>query len=216
MYRDLTVSEYLHFVREVYGRGDVPGVIAALDLRSFVDRKMTELSGGTQRRLSIAAALLPDPELLLLDEPTAGLDPIVRREVHALLGEVMRTRAVLLCTHDLAEAEALCQRVLILRRGEVLVHAALSELRGRVGPSVRLRAAGGPEALKTALEALGRSGLIEERAVRVRVRDVEAEVPELLSALLGRGVRVYEAERHEATLEDLFVEIVEGRSHAQS
>src|SRR5207237_3464339 len=98
------------------------------------------LSGGYQRRVALAAALLGEPEVLLLDEPTVGLDPVAAHEVVQILREAMVDRTTLLCTHNLAEAEALCDQVVILRAGKVLVHTPLDELRRRARPLVRIAA----------------------------------------------------------------------------
>jgi ABC-2 type transport system ATP-binding protein len=208
MYRDLRCREYLELGRALYGRGDPERLIQDFGLGEFIDRPMATLSGGEQRKLCLAAAVMPDPELLLLDEPSAGLDPVATREVHTRLREMMRGRTVLLCTHNLVEAEALCDSVVILRAGEVLLNDSIDALRGRFPPMVRLSAAQGRELLAGALAARGHSPVLEDGGVRIAVADPRTQVPPLLRELLGAGVDVYESRVVQPRLEDLFLEIV--------
>jgi ABC-2 type transport system ATP-binding protein len=210
MYRDLRCREYLELARALYGRGDPHQLIAAFGLEEFVDRPMATLSGGQQRKLCLAAAVMPDPELLLLDEPSTGLDPVATREVHTWLRRTMRGRTVLLCTHNLVEAEALCETVVILRSGEVLLHDSIDALRARVTPRVTLAAAQGPKELAAALAARGHSPLIEDGEVRLALADPRTQVPPLLRELLAAGMDVYESRVLQPSLEDLFLEIVGG------
>jgi ABC-2 type transport system ATP-binding protein len=210
MYRDLTVTEYLALVRRLYGRGETDVVVEAFGLGPYLGRRMAELSGGWQRRLSMAAAVLSGPEVLLLDEPTVGLDPLAVREVHAFLRAMMQGRTVLLCTHNLDEAEALCDSAIMLRGGRVLLHERIETLRQRARPAVLLRAPGGLERLLAALHTLGREALPESDGVRVPVSLPERDVPVLLQALLAAGVSVYEARLLTPRLEELFVDIVGG------
>ena len=208
MYRDLTVDDYLGLVRDLYGSGEVAQGVEAFGLGPFRNRPMAELSGGVQRRLSMAAALVSSPELLLLDEPTVGLDPVAAREVLTFLRGVMPGRTMLLCTHNLAEAEALCESAVILRQGRVLLHERIATLRQRIQPVLLLRARQGPERLVELLASKGRSPRREGDAVHVHVTDVEAEAPEVLRGLLGAGVDVYECRVLTPSLEELFLEIV--------
>lgn len=211
MYRDLTTGEYLELARRLYGRGDVARALEAFGLGPHRDKALAQLSGGFQRRVSLAAALLAEPEVLLLDEPTVGLDPVAAHEVHALLGEAMTGRTALLCTHNLAEAEALCEEVLILRGGKVLLHESLATLRRRARPHLRLAARQGAAPLRAALQ---RRGLIahptddRETAVNVSLDDPQASAPDLLRALLAEGLDVYESRIVQATLEELFLDAV--------
>ncbi len=214
MYRDLSVEDYLRLVRDLYGAGDLAGVVEAFGLKPYRERRMAELSGGLQRRLSMAAALLSSPEVLLLDEPTVGLDPVATREVHAFLRQAMAGRTVLLCTHNLAEAEALCESAVILRQGRVLLHERIDTLRRRIQPVLVLRAAEGPARLEAVLTARGSSALREEDAVRVPVKDPVSEGPALLRQLLASGVNVYECRVVMPSLEDLFLQAV-GAADAQ-
>ncbi len=215
MYRDLRCAEYLALVRELYGHGEIDKVVQAFDLRSFIDRPMATLSGGQQRRLSMAAAVLPEPDLLLLDEPTAGLDPVATREVHTWLSTLMKGRTVLLCTHNLAEAEKLCETVVILRAGEVLVHTPIEQLRGRAHTHVVLRASEGAGRVSEAVRTLGHTPEVVEGEVRIAVSDPAVEIPPLLRELLGRGLSIYEARVVAPNLEDLFLDVV-GGSHARA
>ncbi len=215
MYRDLLVSDYLMMVKELYGRGEIAEVVEVFGLGPYTRRPMGELSGGTQRRLSLAAALLSSPEVLLLDEPTVGLDPVSMRDVHAFLRKVMPGRTVLLCTHNLAEAEALCESAIILRKGQVVLHERISALRQRAPSLLALRAAQGPERLLAALMQLGTPGRQQEDEVLVPAPEPTTQAPELLRQLLALGVDVYECRVVTASLEQLFLDIV-GASHARA
>ncbi|WNG61415.1 ABC transporter ATP-binding protein [Archangium gephyra] len=208
MYRDLTVDDFLQLVRDLYGSGNIPEVVEAFGLAPFRTRRMAELSGGMQRRLSMAAALVSSPEVLLLDEPTVGLDPVATREVHTFLRKVMPGRTVLLCTHNLAEAEALCESAVILRQGKVLLHERIATLRQRIQPVLVLRATQGPERLAEALVGQGLAFNHEAEAVHVHVADAAAQAPGLLRHLLGAGLDVYECRVVTPSLEDLFLEVV--------
>ncbi|HSB40070.1 MAG TPA: ABC transporter ATP-binding protein [Gaiellaceae bacterium] len=135
VYGDLTVRENLRFFARVL---DVPAAriapaLETVDLLEPADRVVNRLSGGQRARVSLASALLGDPELLVLDEPTVGLDPLLRRELwntfHALAGE---ERTVLVSSHVMDEAER-CDELLLLREGRLLATGAPDELRRRTG-----------------------------------------------------------------------------------
>ncbi|HET7770133.1 MAG TPA: ABC transporter ATP-binding protein [Chloroflexota bacterium] len=211
MYRDVTTREYLQLARRLYDRGDVGRELARFGLEEHAGKMLLQLSGGLQRRVSLAAALLPEPDVLLLDEPTVGLDPVAANEVQAALREVMAGRTTLLCTHNLAEAEALCDEVVILRSGTVLVHDTLAHLRQRVTPALQLRARQGADALLRALTAThhgGHDAHVQGEWVRVTSDDPESLAPDVLRRLLGAGIDVLECRVARASLEDLFLEAV--------
>jgi ABC-2 type transport system ATP-binding protein len=207
MYSDLTTAEYLELARRLFGRGDVNHAIETFGLDEHRNKRLAQLSGGFQRRLVLAAALLSEPELLLLDEPTVGLDPVAAHEVHGYLVNAMRGRTTLLCTHNLAEAEALCDDVVILQKGEVLLHESLASLRQRHKPRARLAARQGSDVLNAALRARGLEPLLVDGSVLVEI-DAENEAPGLLRALLAQGIDVYEFTPITASLEDVFLEAV--------
>lgn len=208
MYADLTAGEYLELARRLYGRGDVARTVAQFDLAEHAKKRMSQLSGGFQRRLLLAAALLSEPDLLLLDEPTVGLDPVAADEVHELLGAAMSGRTTLLCTHNLAEAEALCDDVVILRGGTVLLHEPLAELRARQRPRTRVAARQPAEKVAAAVRALGLTVNADTDGVIVET-DARRDGPRILRALLDGGFDVYECRPLEPTLKELFLEAVE-------
>jgi ABC-2 type transport system ATP-binding protein len=207
MYADLTTWEYLELSRRLYGRGDVGKALADFGLAEHRDKRLAQLSGGFQRRVVLAAALLSEPDVLLLDEPTVGLDPVAQNEVRDYLMAAMRGRTTLLCTHNLAEAEELCDDVVILRRGVVLLHESLASLRQRQKPRARLAARQGAPALAEALRRRGIAAVIEDEGVIASI-DPQRDAPELLRALIAEGIAVYECTPLHATLEDLFLEAV--------
>lgn len=207
MYADLTTAEYLELARKLYGRGDVARALEAFGLGDHRHKRLAQLSGGFQRRVVVAAALLSEPAILLLDEPTVGLDPIAAREVHEYLREAMKGRTTLLCTHNLAEAEALCDDVVILRAGEVLLHEPLAVLRERQRPRTRLAARQPMEEVVRRVRAHGYDASPDDGAIIVSI-DARSDAPALLRALLSEGIDVYECRPLSATLEELFLEAV--------
>jgi ABC-2 type transport system ATP-binding protein len=210
MYEHMTVRDYLALVRALYDRGDGPVVAARrLGLEDVLDRATTALSGGMQRRLALAAALAPHPDILVLDEPSAGLDPVAARRMIEAVKEASAKRTTLLCTHNLAEAEELCESVIILRGGEVVVHASIEELRSKVSGRVALRAHGDRDALIAVLTRLGHTHELEDGDVRVVIAEPEKAAPGLLRALLAEGIDVYECHVVKPSLEDLFFRVVE-------
>jgi ABC-2 type transport system ATP-binding protein len=211
MYPDLTAGEYLGYVRRLYGRGDLAGVVEVFGLGDQLATRMAQLSGGFQRRLTLAAALLGEPELLLLDEPTVGLDPVATRDVHDYLRTVMSERTTLLCTHNLAEAEKLCDEVVILNAGKVLVHRSLADLRRESRPRLRLAARQGSQAVLAALQSRGLSAEADGEAVVLAAEDARSQAPALLRGLLADGLDIYECTPLEASLETMFLEAVGAR-----
>ncbi len=122
VYDDLTVAENLRFFAQVLGvdRSQVDEAIDAVDLRSHADQVVGQLSGGQRSRASLAVALLGNPELLVLDEPTVGLDPVLRRDLWKLFHEIAeRGAAVFVSSHVMDEADR-CDRLLLMRDGRII------------------------------------------------------------------------------------------------
>ena len=131
LYPDLFVLEYLAFVASIYRIKDAPfnSILEKVGLTEVKNRKISSLSKGYQQRVGLAAALLHDPEILILDEPTTGLDPNQLIDFRKLIRQLGEEKIVLLSTHILSEVESVCDRVIIIRKGEVVADEALESLR---------------------------------------------------------------------------------------
>ena len=139
---DFTCTENLRIYSRYFGiprkviQARIPELLAFGELTHKANAKIPELSGGMKRRLSLARALVNDPELLVLDEPTTGLDPQARRMIWERLGELIaKGKSILLTTHFMEEAEKLCHRVIVLDRGEKLAEGSPRELIQQYGPA---------------------------------------------------------------------------------
>jgi ABC-2 type transport system ATP-binding protein len=210
MYDDLTVVEYLEMATQLSRTGDVKRLVDQFGLGEFRETPLARLSGGYQRRVVLAAAMVGEPELLLLDEPTTGLDPIAAHEIRAMLRAAMLGRTTLLCTQNLVEAEELCDEVIILSRGNVLLHEKLADFRGRAEPRVRLSARTGAVGI---VQALGEGLCVEDadgEDVTLIMAEPRRELPVLLNRLMAEGVELYRCEIVEPSLESLFVDLVQG------
>jgi ABC-2 type transport system ATP-binding protein len=185
----------------------IPELLARVRLSEWADVKVKRFSKGMTQRLGLAAALVHDPEVLLLDEPTDGVDPVGRREIRDLLrGEAERGRAILLNSHLLSEIELTCDRVAVLRRGKVAAEGRIADLTAQ-GSRYKMTASPVDEAL---LAAFRESGASVERVnghLVVGTRDV-AHLNALVDALRARGGMLSELAPVRSTLEDVFVDLV--------
>ena len=134
LYTDMTVVDYLLFAGLTAGMSRslvekrIPEVVDICGLEGYATRKIEELSRGYRQRVGLAQALLPDPPILILDEPTSGLDPIQTLEVRNLIKQLGKEKTILLSTHILPEAEAICSRIIIIHRGEIVADGSPDEL----------------------------------------------------------------------------------------
>ncbi len=205
MYPDLTAGEYLKLAGRLYGVR-AHAAIEALGLGEHLHARLSLLAPGLQRRVSLAAAVVGDPDILVLDEPTFSLDPVAAQELRIYLRDLMRGRTAVVCTHNVAEAEALAQHLVLMRQGQVVAQGTLAELRRRTRPRLRLAAREGPDQLLAALDRLGRHADEEDGAVLASVDDPAMEAPEILRGLLEAGLEVYECAPVRASLEQLYPE----------
>ena len=154
LYRDMYVREFLAFMGKLHGLGGqrlsarIREVTACFGLRPKQDQKIHALSMGYRQRVGLARAFIHDPEVLVLDEPTAGLDPNQLTEVRGLIREAARERTVLFSTHILQEAQALCDRVVVMHKGEKVMDETMETLTSRGAPG------GGALALEKVFQSL--------------------------------------------------------------
>jgi ABC-2 type transport system ATP-binding protein len=210
----LRVSEVVILFRSFYPRGlDVANVLALVGLQEKASAYVRTLSGGQKQRLSLGCALVGDPELLFLDEPTTGLDPQSRRQTWEIVEELKsRGRTVLLTTHYMEEAARLCDRVGVVDHGKVIALGTPHELVASLGAEHVVEFAVGDAAGVGAVPENVLSALPSVEAVaydagrwRLTVREVHRTVPALLAALAERDVEPMHLATHHATLEDVFM-----------
>jgi ABC-2 type transport system ATP-binding protein len=208
----LKVREVIALFRSFYPRGR--GVLETLRLVQLQEKSeayVKSLSGGQKQRLSLACALVGDPELLFLDEPTTGLDPQSRLQTWGIVEELKaQGRTVLLTTHYMEEAARLCDRVAIVDHGKRIALGTPRELVASLGAEHVIEFAVEDPAPALSVEALAALPSVERVARddgrwRLTVREVHRTVPALLAALAETGASVSHLTTHHATLEDVFV-----------
>jgi ABC-2 type transport system ATP-binding protein len=211
----LRVSEAVVLFRSFYPRGlDVADVLALVGLEEKAAAHVRTLSGGQKQRLSLACALVGDPEVLFLDEPTTGLDPQARHQTWEIVeGLKARGRTVLLTTHYMEEAARLCDRVAVVDYGKVIALGTPRELIASLGAEHIIEFAIGEQPEAAGLHALLRAlpsveGLAHDGVHwRLTVREVHRAVPALLAALAEHGAEPMHLATHHATLEDVFMNL---------
>jgi ABC-2 type transport system ATP-binding protein len=201
----VTLSARLSGLTGAHLRARVETSLERTGIAYAADRQVRRLSKGMLQRTGLAAAMVSDPDLLLLDEPMSGLDPVGRKEVRDLiLEEKKRGKTVFFSTHILSDVETLCDRVVILRRGETVVSGVVRDLLRAEVRRVEVTLA---DVSSTLRERLERDGHVLEDAAGHVVVEIEGDdkVPRLLVAALETGARVVEVAPRRETLEDLFM-----------
>jgi ABC-2 type transport system ATP-binding protein len=211
----LSVRETLTLFRSFYRRGSEPDdVIRRVSLEEKATAWVGKLSGGQRQRLAVACALVGDPDLLLLDEPTTGLDPQSRRQLWDIIRDFRsQGRTVLLTTHYMDEAERLCDRVAIVDHGQVIALGTPRELILSLGGEhvIEFTLIDDPTAHDAALRLEDlpsvRSVRTEDGHVRLSVAELHVALPALLGTLKARQLELASLSTRHASLEDVFVNL---------
>jgi len=217
LYPEMLVVEYLDFVGRLRGlaaaarQRATDDAVGAIGVEPVFYRPIGELSKGFRQRVGLAAAILHRPDLLVLDEPTEGLDPNQRIEIRRLIGELGKDHTVLLSTHILPEVQHTCSRVLIINRGRIVADGPVADLVSRAGGAARISVEAAGSGVVPKVKALpGVREVIrsEEQDGRVRMslaaeggRDLRPDIFRLAAA---EGWTLYELHQEAGSLEDLF------------
>lgn len=222
LYERLTGRQNLEFSGRMWSlapdllAGRVDELLDFFDLSARADDLAGAYSKGMKQRLALARALLPHPDLLFLDEPTSGLDPEATRQVNDLLERIRteRGQTVILCTHHLYEAQALCDRVAVLNRGEVLALGAPVDLARELFPQPRVRVGFENVPDPATLAAwLTRAGAVDYQPAESGDVDLSlrsgASLPDLISSLVEQGARLNRVEPLAVSLEEVYFALQE-------
>ena len=205
----IRVGEAMRLFSRLYSQGTNPDrLLERVDLADKKHAFYRTLSGGQKQRLAIALALINAPSLVFFDEPTTGLDPRVRREIHALIGELRaENRTVLLTTHYIEEAERLCGRVAIMDRGRIVAEGSPREIQertlGKALVEARLSATAPADAAFPAAFSLERRD--DGRELLLRTNEPGECVAQLVRWCDGHGLRLDDLNVRRASLEDAFI-----------
>lgn len=208
----ITVRETVELFRSFFREGPAPETaIGLVQLQEKREARVGSLSGGQKQRLALACALVGNPDLLFLDEPTTGLDPQARRQLWDLITKFKKDgRTIVLTTHYMDEAHQLCERVAIMDHGKAIARGTPRELIATLGVEHVVQFSVGNAVLDLApLERIQgvRSAKLDNGSVQLQVTELHSAVPALLAELARQGLPLTELSTHSATLEDVFVSL---------
>jgi ABC-2 type transport system ATP-binding protein len=220
LYERLNAYEYLDFFGQVHGlagatrRARVEGLMRLLDVWDMRNQRLRSFSKGMKQKIAIARALIHEPRVLFFDEPTAALDPEAARTVRDHLVQLIgrERRTVLLCTHNLAEAERICTRLSIVQSGRAIAEGTPAELKARVSRPVHLRlTAVLPSYVELVRSVPGVGKLTTRDGVISYWTDDETTVnPEVVRQLVGSGADVVSVQVEPIALEDAYLHLMRG------
>ncbi|PPR59752.1 MAG: putative ABC transporter ATP-binding protein YxlF [Alphaproteobacteria bacterium MarineAlpha4_Bin2] len=228
-YGDMMVRSYLEFIAEIRGfdggekRRRVRRMVEMVALEGVMHQRIETLSKGYKRRVGLAQSLLHDPPVLILDEPTDGLDPNQKRHVRDLIREMSTDKAIVISTHILEEVDAVCDRAVVIARGQIKADGTPEELRARAkGHNAVILSV--PEGQVGTIEEVGKIegvGSIEllsdkEGSVRCRIVSTDRRnlAPQISDWLRGRSIPFDEMVVERGSLDDVFHSITEGDDDA--
>jgi ABC-2 type transport system ATP-binding protein len=229
LYLDMTARVYLRHVAELknlpYGKikSEIGRVAERTGITHVMDRLLANLSKGYRQRVGLAQALLGSPPVLILDEPSSGLDPAQIREIRDTIRDLAQEHTVVLSTHILPEVTMICNRVIIIDRGRIVADDKITDLtgQGRISTHLQLRLTDANEATESVLDDLApvESFEVSEDGLQYEIflQKADESVPnKLLSALLKKNVEVLSLQPVIPSLEDIFLKAISKDSNAPS
>lgn len=216
LYPDMTVFEYLKFMadlRRVPNAEDrVDDLLEMLHIDDRAESYIDSLSKGLRQRVGLAQALVHDPEVLILDEPTIGLDPAQMREVRTLIQELGRDRSVMLSTHILSEAQQVCDRVLIINKGHIVAEDSPERLQARLTGAQRVvvEVGGDADGVESVIDDVpGVARVSGKRHGKLELETLPGQDPRsgVARAVVGAGYDLLEMRQVGMSLEDIFLEL---------
>jgi ABC-2 type transport system ATP-binding protein len=227
-YADMSVADFLAFIAAMHGlsraaaNNRLAELVERIDLADVWNQRIESLSKGFKRRVGIAQALVHDPDALILDEPTDGLDPIQKYEMRDLIRAIAPQKAIIISTHILEEVEAVCTRAIIIARGKLLADSTPAELLARAPSHGSCGIAVATSEPQPAIDIIAKQPGVAAVNVVQRVNGVTRlvvrgapgkPVPDDLASVLGRSnIKVTEFYRERASLDDVFRDIAVGAS----
>lgn len=217
LYTRMRPISYLEFFAAIYGmdpagsQARISELLERFDLTGSLDMRLGQFSRGMRQKLALARALLHDPAVLLLDEPTSAMDPASARLVReSIVGLRSSNRAIIVCTHNLAEAEALADTIAVIRRGRIIAQGSARELKQKMlgDPIMELRFA---EPLNGAVQSLPQVVTLLDRGadwIRYRTADPIAHNPAILRTMSDLGLSVVTLQEVGRSLEEVYLQVV--------
>lgn len=217
LYADMTVFDYLTYMANLRHLSEVEdrviGVLEQVQMLGRADSYISSLSKGMRQRIGLAQALLHKPDVLILDEPTIGLDPAKIIDVRELIREIGKERTVLLSTHILSEAQQVCDRVLIINKGKIVAEDSPEQLQARLtgAQRVALRVAGDPDGLKSLVENVAGVNRVyagdDHDSLEFETAPGQDARPEVARALVSQGYDLLEMRPVGMSLEEIFLKL---------
>ena len=215
LYPDMYIREFLTFIGGLYGmkrsslKSRIEELIPLCGLEVEAHKKINQLSKGYRQRVGLAKALIHDPEVIILDEPTTGLDPNQLVEIRKLIKNISADKTLILSTHIMQEVEAICDKVVIINKGKIVASDLLKNLKTEKGKSVLVLET--EEVLE--LEWFSKLGEISfsssDKSIQLKVSDAAAARKELLQILQERNLTLVSIQQKEKNLESIFHQITQ-------
>ena len=217
LYENMTAEENLTFYSQIYGLSGAEvkfdKLLSTVDLKGREKDRVSTYSRGMRQRLALARAMVHDPEVLIMDEPTAGVDPSGHIEMRQIMLDVARkeNKTIFLSSHNLDEVQRICNRIALIDRGEIKLYGELKNLRKKMGRGGAIIEIAGkiPDSLLAELKSIENLGFQKKSKTSLTFSPREGTgVSDIISFLTGRGIKIEEAIKKEASLEEMYAAIL--------
>lgn len=217
LYPELTIGRYLRFIAELHNlsepRKKVGAVMERLGLSGWENRIIRSLSKGYKQRVGLAQAIIHDPKILILDEPTTGLDPTQVVGIRKFISHLAEDRTVILSTHILSEVEKLCNRAVIIKKGHCVAEGTVAELGELVGGRsllLGIEGEGNPQTVLATLDGVNNVEVLSQEGdtFQLKLKTAGMSTSELVQFCVGKNWKLSQVSEYQPSMEDIFLGIL--------